>query len=182
MNFCYSSHQRHKADDPVLALRLLRKYVGLRRNDTTEDKPIIDSVLGGVAVFDFDNDGFLDIFFANGAKIPSLAKETEAFFNRLYRNNHDGTFTDVTHRAGVAGEGYSMGVAAGDYDNDGWVDLYVTGVNKNILYHNNGDGTFSDVSALTGITKHIGKGMSAALDQSGVAPTNLRLARLLTVT
>ena len=121
------------------------------RNGTTDDKPIIDSVLGGVAVFDFDNDGFLDIFFTNGAKIATLEKDNEKFHNRLYRNNHDGTFTDVTYRAGVAGEGYSMGVAAGDYDSDGWVDLYVTGVNKNILYHNNGDGTFTDVTDRAGV-------------------------------
>jgi hypothetical protein len=116
-------------------------------NGTTEDKPIIDSVLGGVALLDYDNDGYLDIFFTNGAQIPSLGKDSSAFYNRLYHNNHDGTFTDVTARAGVRGEGYSMGVAVGDYDNDGWDDIYVTGVNHNILYHNNGNGTFSDVTA-----------------------------------
>jgi hypothetical protein len=116
-------------------------------NGTTEDKPIIDSVLGGVALLDYDNDGYLDIFFTNGAQIPSLGKDSSAFYNRLYHNNHDGTFTDVTARAGVRGEGYSMGVAVGDYDNDGWDDIYVTGVNRNILYHNNGNGTFSDVTA-----------------------------------
>ncbi len=70
-----------------------------------------------------------------------LAKENESFYNRLYRNNHDGTFTDVTQHSGLKGEGYSMGVAAADFDNDGWTDLYVTGVNRNVLYHNNGDGT-----------------------------------------
>jgi hypothetical protein len=116
-------------------------------NGTTEDKPIIDSVLGGVALLDYDNDGYLDIFFTNGAQIPSLGKDSSAFYNRLYHNNHDGTFTDVTARAGVRGEGYSMGVAVGDYDNDGWDDIYVTGVNRNILYHNNGNGTFTDVTA-----------------------------------
>jgi hypothetical protein len=116
------------------------------------DHPIIDSVLGGVALFDFDNDGYLDIYFTNGAAIPSLAKANPAFYNRLYRNNHDGTFTDVTGRAGVGGEGYSMGVAAADYDNDGFTDLYVTGVNRNILYHNNGNGTFTDVTAKTGVS------------------------------
>src|SRR5712664_1588727 len=86
-------------------------------NSTTDDKPLIDSVLGGVALLDFDNDGYLDIFFSNGAKIPSLIKDNESFHNRLYRNNRDGTFTDATQRAGVAGEGYSMGVAAADFDN-----------------------------------------------------------------
>ena len=120
-------------------------------NSTTEDKPIIDCVLGGVALFDYDRDGFLDIYFTNGAAIPSLQKTGATFQNRLYRNNHDGTFTDVTERAGVGGIGYSMGVAAADYDNDGWVDLYVTGVNRNILYHNNGNGTFTDVTQKAGV-------------------------------
>src|SRR6266849_9313636 len=121
-------------------------------NGTTPDKPVIDSTLGGVALFDFDNDGYLDIFFANGAAIPSLEKSTPSFFNRLYRNNHDGSFTDVTDRAGVRGAGYSMGAAAADFDNDGCRDLYVTGVNRNILYHNNGDGTFTDVTAHAVVT------------------------------
>ena len=121
-------------------------------NGTTDDKPIIDSALGGVALLDYDNDGYLDVFFTNGASIPGLNKSNPAFSNSLYHNNHDGTFTDVTERAGVAGEGYSMGAAAADYDNDGWTDLYVTGVNRNILYHNNKDGTFTDVTQKAGVT------------------------------
>ncbi len=121
-------------------------------NGTTEDKPIIDSTLGGVALLDYDNDGYLDIFFTNGASIPGLSKSNPAFSNRLYHNNHDGTFTDVTEQAGVAGAGYSMGAAAADYDNDGWTDLYVTGVNRNVLYHNNKDGTFTDVTQKAGVT------------------------------
>jgi enediyne biosynthesis protein E4 len=127
-------------------------------NGTIPDKPIIDSVLGGVAVFDYDNDGFLDIFFTNGARIPSLEKDGPPFFNRLYRNNRDGTFTDVTERAGVHGAGYSMGVAAADYDNNGWTDLYVTGINRNFLYHNNGDGTFTDVTERAGVAGVDAKG------------------------
>lgn len=120
-------------------------------NGSVPDKPIIDTTLGGVALLDFDKDGYLDIFFANGASIPGLKKENPAFWNRLYRNNHDGTFTDVTAKAGVAGEGYSMGAATGDFNNDGWVDLFVAGVNRNILYRNNGDGTFTDVTRIAGL-------------------------------
>jgi len=121
-------------------------------NGTTDDKPIIDSALGGVALLDYDNDGYLDLFFTNGASIPGLNKSNPSFFNRLYHNNRDGTFTDVTERAGVGGEGYSMGTAAADYDNDGWTDLYVTGVNRNTLYHNNKDGTFTDVTKKARVT------------------------------
>jgi hypothetical protein len=120
-------------------------------NYPTENKPVIDSVLGGVALLDYDNDGYLDIFFTNGATIPGLTKDSPHFYNRLYHNNRDGTFTDVTDHAGLRGEGYSMGAAAADYDNDGWTDLYVTGVNRNFLYHNNGDGTFSDVTDHAGV-------------------------------
>jgi hypothetical protein len=116
------------------------------QNGTTGDKPIVDSIPGGVALLDYDNDGYLDIYFTNGATLPGLSKTGPAFNNRLYHNNHDGTFTDVTDRAGVRGAGYSIGVAAADFDNDGFTDLYVTGINQNILYHNNGNGTFTDVT------------------------------------
>ncbi len=107
----------------------------------------IETMTGGVAMFDYDNDGLLDLFFTNGAEIPTLEKTNAGFQNRLFHNNGDGTFTDVTAKSGLAGAGYSMGVAAGDFDNDGWVDLYVTGVNANQLFHNNGNGTFTDVTA-----------------------------------
>jgi hypothetical protein len=121
-------------------------------NGTVPDKPVIDAVLGGVALFDFDNDGRLDVFFTNGARIPGLAKDDSRFWNRLYRNQGDGTFRDVTEQAGVRGEGYSMGAAAADFDNDGWTDLYVTGVNRNTLYHNQRGGTFADVTERAGVS------------------------------
>ena len=121
-------------------------------NGTTPDKPVIDAVLGGVALLDFDNDGRLDVFFTNGARIPGLAKDGPRFWNRLYRNQGDGTFRDVTEGVGVRGEGYSMGAAAADFDNDGWTDLYVTGVNRNILYRNERGARFADVSERAGVT------------------------------
>lgn len=121
------------------------------RNSATPNKYQIEPMVAGLALFDYNNDGLLDIYFVNGASIPSLQKTGPQYFNRLYRNNGDGTFTDVTEQAGVRGEGYSMGVAGGDYDNDGWEDLYVVGVNRNQLLHNNHDGTFSDVTARAGL-------------------------------
>jgi hypothetical protein len=120
-------------------------------NGTTPDKPIIDGVLGGVAVLDYDNDSRLDVFFASGARIPGLAKDDPRFWNRLFHNEGGGAFRDVTERAGVQGEGYSMGASVADFDNDGWADLYVTGVNENILYRNRGDGTFADVTGRAGV-------------------------------
>jgi hypothetical protein len=125
------------------------------RNSVSPQKYYFETMLGGVAVFDYNNDGLADIFFTNGAAIPSLEKSDPSFYNRLYRNNGDGTFTDVTEKAGVKGIGYSMGVAVGDYDNDGFVDLYVVGVNRNQLLHNNGDGTFTDVTEKAGVSGRV---------------------------
>jgi len=115
-------------------------------NSVTPNKNQPESVVGGVALLDYDGDGYLDIYFVNGAAIPSLQKEGPQYKNRLYHNNHNGTFTDVTEKAGVAGDGYDVGVAIGDYDNDGRPDIYTVGVTRNHLYHNNGDGTFTDVT------------------------------------
>lgn len=106
---------------------------------------------GGVAVLDYNNDGCTDIFFTNGAAIPSLAKTGPEYHNRLFRNNCDLTFTDVTKEAGLAGEGYSMAVAIGDFDNDGFSDLFLTGVKGNIIYRNLGNGRFADVTAKAGL-------------------------------
>jgi hypothetical protein len=130
-------------------------------NSATPEKHQPETMIAGVAVFDYNNDNLQDIFFVNGAKLLELNKSDPKFWNRLYRNNGNGTFTDVTVAAGVKGVGYGMGVSAGDYDNDGWVDLYLAGVDKNQLLHNNGDGTFSDVTEkahVQGMIPGFGKG------------------------
>lgn len=123
----------------------------------TARKYLLETMGSGVALFDYDNDGLLDIFFANGAAISDptapgtiLRKTTPAFSNRLYHQKRDHTFEDVTEKSGLSGAGYSLGVAVGDYDNDGYEDLYVTGYGGNHLYHNNGNGTFSDVTEVSG--------------------------------
>lgn len=120
-------------------------------NNPTPRKHMIETMAGGLAAFDYNNDGKVDIFFTNGAAIPSLEKESPKFFNRLYRNDGGMKFTDVTLQAGVAGEGYSMGAAAADYNNDGYTDLFVAGVYRNILYRNLGNGKFEDVTEAAGI-------------------------------
>ena len=130
-------------------------------NSPTSNKYLIETMGGGVAVVDYDSDGRLDIFFTNGARlydpVPTERppdKSDRRYWNRLYRQAADGTFADVTERAGLTGmpqNRYAMGVAAGDYDNDGHVDLYVTGYGGNTLYRNRGDGTFADVSGTAGV-------------------------------
>src|SRR6266700_7146199 len=117
-----------------------------------------ETMVGGVALLDYDGDGYLDIYVTNGAAIPSLQKEGPQYKNRLYRNNHDLTFTDVTDKAGLGGAGYGMGVAIGDYDNDGWPDIFLANVTGNQLFHNNGDGTFTDVTPKAGVSGGVWKG------------------------
>ncbi len=131
------------------------------QNSPTPQKYLIETMPGGVALLDYNNDGLLDIFLVNGGRVTSPMQSPENFdrkdpryWNRLYRQNKDGSFIDVTEQAGLANAGdgnYGMGVAVGDYDNDGYPDLYVTSYGKNILYHNNGDGTFTDVTAKAGV-------------------------------
>jgi len=137
-----------------IRFRNIAESAGLRfvlENDPTPKKHLIESMAGGLAAFDYNGDGRTDIFFSNGASIPSLQKDSPKYFNRLFRNEGGMRFTDVTEEAGVAGTGYCMGAAAGDYDNDGHVDLFVPGVFRNTLYHNRGDGHFDDVTEKAGI-------------------------------
>jgi tetratricopeptide (TPR) repeat protein len=122
-------------------------------NSPTPRKHQIETMPGGVAVLDYDNDGFMDIYFTNGAESPALVKSGTRHWNRLYRNDGDGTFSDVTEAAGVAGAGYAMAAAAGDFDNDGFTDLFVAGVDRNILYRNDGKGAFTDVTSPAGLDR-----------------------------
>jgi hypothetical protein len=118
----------------------------------TPERHAPETMAGGVAVFDANNDGHPDIFFTNGADIRTLKKSSPKYRNRLFLNDGKGHFTDVTDKAGLAGTGYDMGVAVGDYDNDGHEDIFVGGVYRNTLYHNNGDGTFTDVTEKAGLS------------------------------
>ena len=113
---------------------------------------ILESVGSGVALLDYDNDGWLDIYLVNGSTYEAMQGKSPAPHAALFHNNHDGTFTDVTAKAGVTNERWGIGVAVGDYDNDGWPDLFVTNFGKNRLYHNNHDGTFTDVAEKAGVT------------------------------
>ncbi len=131
----------------------------LNKASHTSRKYLIETMGSGVALFDYDNDGRLDIFLVNGAPLSddmaanAIPQKTgPEYWNRLYHQKKDGTFEDVTEKAGLAGIGYGMGVAVGDYDNDGYEDLYVTAYGGNRLYHNNGNGTFTDVTE----SAHIG--------------------------
>ena len=132
-------------------------HVGIAFRHTIGDDHLdnlVETVGGGAAFLDYDQDGFMDLYVANGSFTEKLSEgdlPEGKQINRLYRNRQDGTFEDVTEEAGVGHEGYGMGMTIGDMDNDGYPDIYVTNYGPNVLYKNNGDGTFSDISEKSGI-------------------------------
>ncbi len=135
-------------------IRFALKPIPFRlENDQTPSRNAPETMAGGVAIFDYNRDGRPDIFFTNGADLSMLSKNSPKYRNRLFRNDGNGVFTDVTDAAGLAGTGYDIGVAVGDYDNDGYPDIFVAGVHRNTLYHNNGDGTFTDVTRKAGLDR-----------------------------
>jgi hypothetical protein len=146
---------------PIFEAKLPPGLSFTHQNSPTPQKYLIETMGGGIALLDYNQDGLLDVFLVNSGKLTNPMPLPETFdrhepryWNRLYRQNKDGGFTDVTEAAGLANAGdgnYGMGVAVGDYDNDGYPDLYVTSYGRNILYHNNGDGTFTDVTAKAGV-------------------------------
>jgi hypothetical protein len=138
------------ADKPSIRFTLASIPFHLE-TDETPTRHVPSTMAGGVAIFDYNKDGRPDIFFANGANIETLRKDQAKFKDRLFRNDGHGAFTDVTDKANLAGTGYDIGAAVGDYDNDGYPDLFVAGLHRNTLYHNNGDGTFTDVTAKAGL-------------------------------
>ena len=130
-----------------IVFRDIAKQAGLTTWHHTMGLPdkryILESIGSGVALLDYDDDGWLDIYLVNGSTEAALSGKATPPHAALFHNNHDGTFTDVTQKAGVANDRWGFGVAVADYDNDGWPDLYVTNFGKNRLYHNNHDGTFT---------------------------------------
>jgi hypothetical protein len=159
-----SPPQSRSARHPDLAGRRLASPSSISFSDVTraagidfhltcgslEKRYIMETMCGGVAVFDYDNDGWMDIFLVNGSTLDDL-RAGRCHPGKLYRNNHDGTFTDVTSKSGLNHCGWGFGAAVGDYDNDGWEDLYITYLDGGVLYHNNHDGTFTDVTAKAGV-------------------------------
>jgi len=152
----------------------------------TSKKYLLETMGSGVALFDYDNDGRLDIFFGNGARIDDPTpkatipqKDGPKYWNRLYHQKADGTFEDVTEAAGLTGKGYSTGVAVADYDNDGREDIFVAGFGRNTLYHNNGDGTFTDVTDQAGVAGGGWSTSAAWLDYDKDGRLDLIVARYI---
>lgn len=159
------------------------------RNSPTPRKHLIETMPGGIALLDYNNDGFLDVFLVNAGRVPprmrspvDFDRRNPSYWNRLYRQNKDRTFTDVTAQAGLQNAGdanYGMGVAVGDYDNDGFPDIYVTNFGKNVLYHNNGDGTFTDVTAKAGVAAGGWSASAGFFDYDNDGNLDLFVARYL---
>jgi enediyne biosynthesis protein E4 len=155
------SHLSAPTAAPVFEVKPMRGVDFILQNSPTKKKFLIETMPGGIALFDYNNDGLLDIFFVNGGAITeglhvpeNFERSNPRYWNRLYRQNRDGSFTDVTQAAGLANCGngnYGIAVAVGDYDNDGFPDVFVSNYGKNMLYHNNGDGTFTDVTGKVGV-------------------------------
>jgi len=171
-----------KFTDVTSALGIKFQYVAWR----TSKKYLLETMGSGVALFDYDNDGRLDIFVVNGAPLSDPTpkgtipqKSGPKDWNRLFHQKRDGTFEDVTEKAGLQGVGYGMGVAVGDYDNDGFEDLYVTAYGGNKLYHNNGDGTFTDVTGRAGVAGSGWSTSAAWVDLDGDGLLDLVVLRYL---
>ena len=177
------------ARNTVFEVKPLRGVDFVLQNSPTREKFLIETMPGGVALFDYNNDGLLDIFFVNGGaiteglKVPeNFGRQNPRYWNRLYRQNRDGTFTDVTEAAGLANAGngnYGMAVAVGDYDNDGYADLFVSNYGKNVLYHNNGDGTFTDVTARAGVAGGGWSGSAGFFDYNNDGHLDLFVTRYM---
>jgi hypothetical protein len=171
-----------KYTDVTSALNINFEYVASH----TSRKYLIETMGSGVALFDYDNDGRLDIFVVNGAPLSDPTptgtiprKTSPKDWNRLFHQKKDGTFEDVTEKAGLQGVGYGMGVAVGDFDNDGFEDLYVTAYGGNKLYHNNGDGTFTDVTERAGVAGSGWSTSAAWVDLDGDGLLDLVVVRYL---
>jgi hypothetical protein len=160
----------------------------IHRHSPTTQKYLVETMGGGVAVFDFDNDGLLDILLINGGKLDSAGRTPTDFgraepeyWNRLYRQRPDGSFRDATVAAGLArsNNSYGMGVTVGDYDNDGFADVYVTNFGRNLMYRNNGNGTFDDVTDKAGVAGSGWSVSAAFLDYDKDGRLDLFVARYL---